>query len=196
MILVMVVPIPSPGHIKHPPEAMVAVGDLHILNLGTIKSRCTILGGWDYLVCWGLAITIHNKEGYLPTRGIFMAHLCDVYVFVIHPGPVACYLVSTTSRHFLGIPWKIMWRFSGMGHGPCSSHDTGSCPHSSWCDGILYKVFDFGSADSTGASFANRAEVLSANTVFDKLKELGHKCHKSIEFAMPLPCLCHAFHGT
>ena len=123
-----------------------------------------------------------------------MAHLCDVYVFVIHPGPVACYLVSTTNRHFLGIPWKIMWRFSGMGHvGPCSSHDTGSCPHSSWCDGTLYKVFDFGSADSTGASFASRAEVLSANTVFDKLKELGHKCHKSIEFAMPLPCLCHAF---
>jgi len=49
----------------------------------------------------------------------------------------------------------------------------GSCPHSSWCDGTLYKVFDFGSADSTGASFASRAEVLSANTVFDKLKELG-----------------------
>ncbi|CAK9003585.1 unnamed protein product [Durusdinium trenchii] len=47
----------------------------------------------------------------------------------------------------------------------------GSCPHSSWCDGTLYKVFDFGS--STGASFANRAEVLSANTVFDKLKSLG-----------------------
>ena len=59
--------------------------------------------------------------------------------------------------------------------GPCSSHCTGSCPHSSWCDGTLYKVFDFGSADSTGASFANRAEVLSANTVFDKLKELGTK---------------------
>ena len=114
----MVVPIPSPGHIKHPPEAMVDVGDLHIL-----KWRCTILGVWDYLVCWGLAITIHNKEGYLPTRGIFMAHLLVmfmiVYVFVIHPGPVACYLVSSTNRHFWGIPWKIMWRFSGMGHGPC-----------------------------------------------------------------------------
>ena len=32
MILVMVVPIPSPGHIKHPPEAMVDVGDLHIFG--------------------------------------------------------------------------------------------------------------------------------------------------------------------
>lgn len=49
----------------------------------------------------------------------------------------------------------------------------GSCPHSSWCDGILYNVFDFGSSDSTGASFANRAEILSANTVFDKIKSLG-----------------------
>ena len=54
-------------------------------------------------------------------------------------------------------------------------HTPGSCPHSSWCDGILYNVFDFGSSDSTGASFANRAEILSANTVFDKIKSLGAK---------------------
>ncbi|CAJ1394463.1 unnamed protein product [Effrenium voratum] len=47
----------------------------------------------------------------------------------------------------------------------------GSCPHASWCDGNLYSVFEFGSEG--GAGFGNRAEILSANTVFDKLKTLG-----------------------
>jgi len=49
----------------------------------------------------------------------------------------------------------------------------GSCPHSSWCDGTLYSVFDFGSIES-GASFSSRAEILSAATVFENVKAAGY----------------------
>eukprot|EP00439_Symbiodinium_sp_Y106_P043581 s1617_g5.t1 len=64
-----------------------------------------------------------------------------------------------------------------------------NCPHSTWCDGTLYPIFDFGSIE-TGASLNSRAEILSAATVFENVKQLGYAgmvpfCFREAQLMMP-----------
>eukprot|EP00931_Biecheleriopsis_adriatica_P101000 TRINITY_DN7622_c0_g1_i1.p1 TRINITY_DN7622_c0_g1~~TRINITY_DN7622_c0_g1_i1.p1 ORF type:complete len:1578 (+),score=278.16 TRINITY_DN7622_c0_g1_i1:344-4735(+) len=48
----------------------------------------------------------------------------------------------------------------------------GSCPHASYCDSLLFKIFPFGSAEG-GADFSGRGEILSAASVWKNLKAAG-----------------------
>lgn len=65
------------------------------------------------------------------------------------------------------------------------------CPHATWCDGLLYKVFPFGNSNSSDASYAGRSEILSASAVWDNLKELKLAmlvpyCFREVQFTYPM----------
>ena len=112
----MVVLIPFSRHIKHPPEAMVDVRDLHIL--GTTKWWCTILGGgiiWFvgyHEPQWGRLFTNQNTgmgEWYF--HGSFMWCLCICTPSWL-PGP----WLAPQARFFLGLPLNHVEAF---GDGQC-----------------------------------------------------------------------------
>ena len=48
----------------------------------------------------------------------------------------------------------------------------GRCPHASWCDGRLYKLFPVQTAD-VGGTLGSRANMASFHTVWEQMKEHG-----------------------